>query len=73
MAIIQEHFTINNIDFIRTYSDAEMMIHGGSPESDYLEACDLAELERTYTETDIPIDSESTTEEIIDILMGVEE
>lgn len=73
MAIIQEHFDVNGRDFIRTYSDRGMMIHGGSPEGDYSEACDPAELNRTYTETDIPIDGESTAEEILDILMGVSE
>lgn len=56
MAIIQEHFDVNGRDFIRTYSDRGMMVHGGSPEADYSEACDPAELNRTYTETDIPID-----------------
>ena len=42
--IIQEHFTVGERDFIRTYSDAGMMIHGGMPEGDYSEACDPAEL-----------------------------
>ena len=72
--IIQEHFIVGERDFIRTYSDKGMMIHGGSPEGDYSEACDPVELNRTYTETDIPIDGgESTAEEIVDILMGVTE
>ena len=57
MAIIQEHFTIGERDFIRTYSSSGMMIHGGSPEGDYAEATDPADLGRIYTETDIPIDS----------------
>lgn len=74
MAIIQEHFDVNGRDFIRTYSDRNVMIHGGSPEGDYSEACDPAELNRTYTETDIPIDGgEYTAEEIVDILTGVTE
>lgn len=72
--IIQEQFKVGERDFIRTYSDRNVMIHGGSPEGDYSEACDPAELNRTYTETDIPIDGgESTAEEILDILMGVSE
>ena len=71
--IITETFKIGDRDFIRTYSDRSVMIHGGSPEADYSEACDPAELNRTYTETDIPIDGESTAEEILDILMGVTE
>lgn len=73
MAIITEHFLVGERDFVRTFSDRGVMIHGGVPESDYSEACDPAELNRTYTETDIPIDGESTAEEIVDILMGVTE
>ena len=65
-----EHFELNGIDFIRTYSDAGMKIHGGSPEDDYDVAEDPAEFNRTYTETDIPIDSDSTAEDIVNILTG---
>lgn len=54
--IITETFKVGDRNFIRTYSDKGMMVHGGSPEADYSEACDPAELNRTYTETDIPID-----------------
>lgn len=71
MAIIQEQFKVGERDFIRTYSDSGMMIHGGFPEGDYDEATDPAELNHTYTETDIPIDGEVEAEEILDILMGV--
>ena len=75
--IIQEHFLIGERDFIRTYSDMGMKIHGGSPEGDYDEACDPAELNRTYTETDIPVEPDETTladkAEAYDILMGVSE
>ena len=70
MAIVQEHFTVDEHDFIRTYSDAGMMIHGGSPEGDYSEACDPAELGRTYTETDIPIEDDTDAEEVLNILLG---
>ena len=74
MAIITEQFKIGERDFIRTYSDRNVMIHGGVPEADYSEACDPAELGRTYTETDIPIDGgEAEAQEILDILMGVTE
>lgn len=79
MAIVQEHFMVDEHDFIRTYSDAGMMIHGGYPEGDYSEATDPAELNRTYTETNIPInaDEEETLEteyaQAGKILMGVEE
>lgn len=65
-----ENITISGKAFIRTYSDKGMMIHGGSPEADYAEALDPAELGREYTETDIPIESEGTAEEILNILLG---
>lgn len=73
MAIIQEPFMVGERDFIRTYSDANVLIHGGSPEADYSEACDPAELGRTYTETDIPIEGDTSAEEILDIVLGVSE
>lgn len=71
--ICTETITINDKQFIRTWSDAGMMIHGGMPEADYSEAIDPAELGRTYTETDIPIDGDSTAEEVVNILTGVSE
>lgn len=69
MAIVQEHYFINGVDYIRTYSDSGMMIHGGSPEGDYSEANDPASYGRIYTETDIPVDDEDA-EAIVDILTG---
>lgn len=69
-----ETLTIGNKQFIRTYSDTGMMIHGGFPEGDYDEAVDPAELGRVYTETDIPIEGEeSEAEEIVEILTGESE
>lgn len=66
-----ETITINDQQFIRTYSDAGYMIHGGMPEADYTEAIDSADLGRTYTETDIPIEQdEAEAEEIVNILIG---
>lgn len=73
MAIVTETYKIGERDFVRTYSDRGMLIHGGMPEGDYSEANDPAELNRTYTETDIPIGSEESAEEIVDILTGVSE
>ena len=68
-----ETITISGKAFIRTYSDKGMMIHGGSPEAEYTEALDPADLGRTYTETDIPIEEgESDAEEILNILLGGE-
>lgn len=70
-----ESIYINEREYIRTYSDAGFLIHGGSPEGDYSEAIDPAELNRTYTETDIPDESDNNTEiqnkaEAYDILTG---
>lgn len=66
-----ESFFVGENEFVRTYSDSGMMIHGGVPEGDYTEATDPAELGRTYTETDIPIEEdEAEAEEILNILTG---
>lgn len=68
-----ESFFVGEKEFVRTYSDLGMMIHGGSPEGDYSEAYDPAEYDRQYTETDIPIEGDTTAEEVVDILLGVSE
>lgn len=65
-----ETITISGKTFIRTYSDRGMKIHGGLPEADYDEAYDPIDSDRTYTETDIPIDDETSAEEIVNILTG---
>lgn len=74
MAIVTETYKIGERDFVRTYSDRGMLIHGGVPEGDYSEANDPAELGRTYTETDIPIggdaDDDADKAEAYDILLG---
>ena len=62
MTVVTERITINGKEYIRTYSDAGFLIHGGTPEGDYSEATDPAELNRTYTETDIPIEGETGNE-----------
>ena len=62
--------TVNNA--IHTWSDLGMKIHGGFPEADYDEAYDPIDSGRTYTETDIPIDSDTTAEELLNILTGEE-
>ena len=56
-------------NFIRTYSDLGVKIHGGFPEADYDEAIDPADSGRTYTETDTPVD-EPTAEELLNVLLG---
>ena len=73
MAIATETFYVGNRQFIRTYSDRGMMIHGGVPEGDYSEACEPTEFGRTYTETNIPIDGDTDAEEIVNILTGESE
>ena len=66
-----ENVTINEKQFVRTYSDSGYYIHGGSPEGDYAEAIDPADAVRTYTETDIPVEGDDAeAQEILDILLG---
>ena len=65
--IVQEHFDVNGVDFVRTYSDSgRYVVRDGVS---YSEACDPAEYGRTYTEGDY-IEDESTAEEILNILTG---
>lgn len=77
MAIVTKTLEINGKSFIKTYSDLGYLIHGGSPEGDYAEAIDPAELNRTYTETDRYAydgetgDGDITDEEVVDILEGI--
>lgn len=66
-----ERITIGENQYIKSYSDSGVYIHGGEPESDYSEAIDPADSGRTYTETDIPIEeTEADATEIVDILTG---
>ena len=51
-----ENMTINGKDFVRTYSDAGMMVERDGVR--YSEAIDPAEFNRVYTETDAPIEGE---------------
>ena len=65
--IVQEHFDVNEIDFIRTYSDdGRYVVRDGTS---YSEACDPAEYGRTYTEGDV-MKNDATAEEILNILTG---
>lgn len=61
MAVIYEDLQ-NGL--VKAYSDAGFYIHGGSPESDYVEAIDPKNLGRKYTETSkkIPV-REATIED----------
>lgn len=74
MAVIKED--IGN-GMTKSYSDSGFYIHGGVPESDYIEAFDPKDSVREYTETDIPIispDEEAQIEDYKEALreLGVE-
>ena len=73
--IVTENFKVGERDFVRTYSDAGRYVVRDGIE--YSEACDPAELGRTYTEGDLMPDDERTDiadkAEAYDILMGVSE
>ena len=73
MAIVTEQIEINGVQFTKTYSDKGVYIHGGYPEADYAEAIEPTEFGRTYVETDIPIEDDSSAEEIVNILTGESE
>ena len=63
-----ENFTINEKQFIRTYSDTgRYVVRDGIS---YSEACDPAEYGRTYTEGDLIPDTDTDAEEILDIILG---
>ena len=56
--IVREDITINNKNFIKTYSDIGMMIErDGVQYSEAIDPIEFAE-ERVYVETDIPIENE---------------
>jgi hypothetical protein len=54
--IVTENMTINEKDFVKTYSDEGFMVERDGVH--YSEAIDPAEFGREYTETDIPIETE---------------
>ncbi len=67
-----ENLTINNKQFVRTYSSENRYVVRDGVE--YSEAIDPAEFGRTYTEGDkIPADEiEQDAQEILDIILGGE-
>ena len=74
--IVQTHFDVNGRDFIRTVSDEGRYVVRDGVE--YSEACDPAELGRTYTEGDLMppearMDTLEAKAEAYDILVGVSE
>ena len=58
---------------VRHYSDEGMKIKQEETGAVYDEAVDVIPCRYTYTETDIPVDDDTSAEEILNILMGVEE
>ena len=71
-----EIITINGRQFQRTYSDTGFLIERYGAQ--YSEAVDPLDSGRTYTETEVPMESEPMTETeekafAYDILMGVVE
>lgn len=66
--IVEENFTINDKQFIRTYSDDNRYVVREGIE--YSEACDPAEFGRTYIEGDVMPEDETEAEEILSILTG---
>lgn len=66
--IIQEPYMINDIPFVRTYSDAgRYVVRDGIS---YDEAHDPAEFGRTYTEGDLIPEEEIDPQEALNILLG---
>lgn len=67
-----EEMKINGKSFVKTYSDAGMMIERDGVR--YSEAIDPAEFDRRYTETDEPIESideEIPGDEFLSMMEGV--
>ena len=66
-----EIITINGVQFQRTWSDANYLIERDGAK--YSEAIDPIGIERTYTETNEPIDSQNdiTSDEFLSMLEEV--
>ena len=69
--ILEELFEINGIQHIRRYSNSGVKIASDDGIA-YDVAEDLASIGKSYTETDIPIESDESAEEIVSILLGGE-
>ena len=66
-----EIITINGVQFKKTWSDANYLIERDGAK--YSEAVDPIDIERTYTETNEPIDSQNdiTSDEFLSMLEEV--
>lgn len=72
--IITENLIINDKSFVKTCSDSGYMVERDGIR--YAEAIDPAELGRTYTETDEPVEGMTEIEQkaaAYDVLMGEKE
>ena len=63
--IVQTRFRFepDGWEFVRTYSSLGMYVRQDETDELYAEAIDPVFTNRTYTETDIPIEDDSDTEE----------
>lgn len=68
--IVQEHFTVNGTDYIRTYSNAGRCVVGGEPYGEYYEATDPAEYGRQYTEGELMPNNDISDAEAFAIIFG---
>ena len=80
--IVTEYFKTRSDGVVlnRTYSDAGFYIKQDGTGNKYAEAVDVSTANRTYTETDIPVESGSADEidpdeavSAVKILLGMEE
>ena len=58
--IVKENLEISGRAFVKQYSDSGFYIEQDGAK--YSEAIDPADIPRKYTETDIPVEAEATTE-----------
>lgn len=73
MVIYQE---ISGTDLVRVYSNNKMMIRQDETGNLYSEAIDPVYMNRTYTETDIPIEEDLSVmepQEALDFIFGGQE
>lgn len=69
--IITEIVNINDKEYIKTYSDSNLMIRKVGTNKLYCEAIDVLTSDYTYEETDIPINTEDiSAEEALNIIVG---
>lgn len=73
--IVTEHYITrkDGVELQRTYSSLGMKIMQNETEVLYNEAIDPVDSGRTYTETELPVDTtEATADELLNIIVGNE-